>query len=114
MTQHVSNEKTTPTKDEILEALKNVYDPEIPINIVDLGLVYGVEISEEGNVHVLVSLTAPTCPIGDYILEQVKEAVRSVPGVKEVSAELTFEPLWNLSMVSEDGKKMLRAMGFPL
>ncbi len=102
------------TKEAVLEALKNVYDPEIPINIVDLGLVYGVEIAEDGKVHVLVSLTAPTCPIGDYILEQVKEAVRSVPGVKEVSAELTFEPLWNLSMVSEEGKKMLRAMGFPI
>ncbi len=103
-----------PTKEAVLEALKNVYDPEIPINIVDLGLVYGVEISSEGDVHVLVSLTAPTCPIGDYILEQVRQAVQNVPGVREVTAELTFEPLWNLSMVSEEGRKMLKAMGFPL
>ncbi len=100
------------TKEQILEKMKNVYDPEIPINVVDLGLVYDISISEGGKVHILMTLTAPGCPIYHYIAEQVKKEVSKIEGIKEVDVEFTFDPPWSPDKMTEKGKEALRSMGF--
>ncbi len=95
-------------KEEILEALKNVYDPEIPVNIVDLGLIYELTVDkEEGIVKIKMTFTTPDCPVGNYILSDVEAVVRSLEGVKDVKVELTYDPLWKPDMMSETAKKML-------
>lgn len=91
----------------VREALKEVYDPELHYNIVDLGLVYGINVEQDGRVHVLVTLTTPACPIGPLIMEQVYESVMALPGVKDVDVELTFDPFWNPSMMSEEARAEL-------
>jgi FeS assembly SUF system protein len=88
-------------KDEIVAALKRVYDPEIPINIYDLGLVYGVLADEEGRVAIRMTLTAPNCPVAGSLPGDVERAVRAVPGVAEVKVELTFDPPWSKEKMSE-------------
>ncbi len=97
----------TITKDQVLEKLKDVFDPEIPINIVDLGLIYGVDVSNDNEVHVMMTLTAPGCGIGPYIAKQAEWAVSELEGLKEVSVELTFDPPWTPEMLTEEGKKLL-------
>ena len=93
--------------EQVTDALKDVYDPEIPVNIVDLGLVYGVEISDESNVHVVMTLTAAGCGMGPFIAQQAEWAVAEVEGVNDVNVEIVFEPPWSPALVSEDGKKLL-------
>jgi FeS assembly SUF system protein len=96
------------SKEEILNALKNVYDPEIPVNIVDLGLIYGINIDEElGIVKIKMTLTAPGCPIGNYITSDTENVVRSLEGVKDVQIELTYDPPWSPDMMTEEAKKDL-------
>lgn len=96
------------TKEEILNALKNVYDPEIPINIVDLGLIYKLDVDEEnGIVKILMTMTAPGCPMGNYIMNDVEMVVRSLDGVKDVVIELTYDPPWTPDMMSDEAKKEL-------
>ncbi|MDP4185517.1 MAG: iron-sulfur cluster assembly protein [Bacteroidota bacterium] len=90
--------------EEIIEKLKEVYDPEIPINIYDLGLVYSVDIDEEGVVSILMTLTAPGCPIADQIIMEVHDKAMEVEGVKETHVELTFDPPWDKSMMSEEAR----------
>ncbi len=93
---------------QVLEALKNVYDPEIPIDIVNLGLIYGVDVNEDtGVVHVRMTLTAPGCPLTNLILADVKNTVKGLEGVKDVELELVFDPPWSPDMISEDAKKHL-------
>ena len=89
---------------DIIEMLKDVYDPEIPVNIYDLGLVYSVEVDEDGMANVLMTLTAPGCPVADMIVQNVYENVVSVEGVTDANIELTFEPAWDKSMMSEEAK----------
>ncbi len=84
--------------------LKTVYDPEIPVNVYDLGLIYKVEVDDDGNVRIDMSLTAPNCPAADFILEDVRMKVESVEGVKSVEVNLVFEPEWNKDMMSEEAK----------
>lgn len=104
-----------PTKEQILEALKQCYDPEIGINIVDLGLIYSVEMDEEiGKVKVTFTLTTPFCPLGPTLVDQIREIVASFEGVKEVETELTFDPPWSPQMATEEGKTLLRLMGVPI
>ncbi len=91
------------TEDVIMDALKEVYDPELHYNIVDLGLVYDVEV-KDGNVRVLVTLTTPACPIGPMIIEQIHENVSILPGVKDVDVEITFDPPWSPELMSEEAK----------
>ncbi len=99
-----------PTKEQVLEALKECYDPEIGINIVDLGLIYGVDIDEgTGKVKVTFTLTTPYCPLGEELVR-----VGSLEGVKEVEYELTFDPPWTPQMATEEGKTLLRIMGVPI
>ena len=88
----------------IVAALRNVYDPEIPVNVYDLGLIYEVKGDEAGKVSVKMTLTAPNCPIADEVVAQVREAVADVPGVTGVDVELVFEPEWNTDMMSEEAK----------
>jgi len=95
------------TEEAIREALKEVYDPEIPFNIVDLGLIYNIDIREGGQVNILMTLTTPWCPVGPFLAEQVREVVKLVPGVEEVEVEITFDPPWDPSMMSEEAKEGL-------
>lgn len=96
-----------PTEEEVKEALKKVVDPELGINIVDLGLVYSVNIHDDGKVHVRMTLTAIGCPLAATIIEDVKNAVVSLEGVTEVQPELVFSPPWNADMMSEEAKLQL-------
>jgi FeS assembly SUF system protein len=89
---------------KIVDMLKTVYDPEIPVNIYDLGLIYEVFVDEDRNVTITMTLTAPNCPAADFILEDVRYKIESVPGVNNVIVNLTFEPQWNKDMLSEEAK----------
>ena len=87
---------------EIVLTLKNIYDPEIPVNIYDLGLIYEIDFDPEGVANIKMTLTAPNCPMADYVVEQVHEAVKDVPGVVDVKIDLVFEPVWDRSRMSEE------------
>lgn len=93
----------------IVKMLKTVYDPEIPVNVYDLGLIYEVDVQDTADVEVTMTLTAPNCPAADFIVEDVKMKVESVKGVKTVKVILTFEPEWDRSMMSEEA---LLELGF--
>ncbi len=103
-------EKMVPPE-RVWEALKECYDPEIPVNIVELGLVYELkveeEVSGEANIYIRMTLTAPGCGMGPMIASDVKRRVSQIPGVKNVLVELVFDPTWNTSMMSEAAKLML-------
>ncbi|MBI4287995.1 MAG: metal-sulfur cluster assembly factor [Chloroflexi bacterium] len=94
------------TKESVLEVLKECYDPEIPLNIVDLGLVYGVDVSEE-RVRVQMTLTAPGCPLHSTISNDVKKRVLSLKGVKDAQVDMVWEPRWTAERISPEGKKIL-------
>ena len=87
---------------DVVRALRQVYDPEIPVNIYDLGLIYEITINEDHKVFVKMTLTAPNCPMADEVVEQVHEAVHDVPGVTDCAIELVFEPVWDKSRMSEE------------
>jgi metal-sulfur cluster biosynthetic enzyme len=91
------------TEDVIVEALREVYDPELHYNIYDLGLVYDVTI-DDGKVGVLLTLTTPACPIGPMVTEQLQETLRLIPGVRDVDIQWTFDPPWHPDMMSEEAK----------
>lgn len=86
----------------IIFTLKNIYDPEIPINIYDLGLIYNLDYSADGTATIVMTLTAPNCPMADDLVEQVHRDVMTVDGVKKVDVSLTFEPEWDRSRISEE------------
>ena len=94
---------------DIIMALRQVYDPEIPVNIYDLGLIYELDVNDEGEVKIKMTLTAPNCPMADQLVEDVHEAVADTPGVTNVSIELVFEPEWDKSRMSEEA---LLELGF--
>ena len=96
----------TITRQSVIDTMKNVYDPEIPVNVVDLGLVYGVEV-DEGDVHVLMTLTAPGCGMGPMIAQQAEWAISELEGVEDVEVEMVFDPPWTPDLITEDGKKLL-------
>ena len=87
---------------DIIMALRQVYDPEITVNEYDLGLIYEVKVDEEHDVYIQMTLTAPNCPMADYVVEQVKAAVEDVPGVVNVKIDLVWEPMWDKSRMSEE------------
>ena len=92
----------SPLEASVIAALRSVYDPEIPVNLYDLGLIYNLQIHEpEGDVYILMTLTTPNCPVAEDMPGQVRDAVSQVPGVKSVRVELTFEPPWDKDMLSE-------------
>jgi FeS assembly SUF system protein len=91
-------------EEEILKMLKTVFDPEIPVNIYDLGLIYGIELKDDGVCDITMTLTAPSCPAGDFIVEDIRQKVGSVEGVKDVNVTIVFEPEWTKDMMSEEAK----------
>ena len=88
----------------VVEACRSVYDPEIPVNIYELGLIYTIDISDEGAVKVIMSLTAPGCPVAGEMPGWVADAVSAVPGVKQVDVDLTWEPPWGMDMMSDEAR----------
>ena len=94
-------------RDEVYEALRTVYDPEIPVNVVDLGLIYDVQVSDANDVFVQMTLTFPGCGMGPHIAQQAEWAVQDVEGVEEVNIELTFDPPWSPDLISEEARNML-------
>jgi len=94
-------------KDQILAALRKVYDPEMPVNIYELGLIYGLEVDAAGFVNVRMTLTAPNCPVAGTLPGEVEKAIRGVPGVSGVKLELTFDPPWTKDRMSEAAKLTL-------
>ncbi|MBQ7209988.1 MAG: SUF system Fe-S cluster assembly protein [Paludibacteraceae bacterium] len=97
-------------EEKIVEMLKTVYDPEIPVNIYDLGLIYGVDIDDNGKVKIDMTLTAPSCPAADFLVEDVKQKVSSIEGVSDLDINLVFEPEWSKDMMSEEAKLTLGFM----
>lgn len=95
------------TADQIVAALKTVFDPEIPVNIYELGLIYGYEQADDGAVDVKMSLTAPGCPVAGILPQQVADAVAHVPGVGPVSVELVWDPPWTMDRMSEEARLVL-------
>lgn len=89
---------------DIVSTLKNIYDPEIPVNVYDLGLVYDIDYTPDGTANIRMTLTAPNCPMADMMVEDVKLQVAKIPGVKEVNVELVFDPPWDKEMMSEEAK----------
>lgn len=99
-----TDEQIATIGENIIKTLKTVFDPEIPVDIYELGLVYDVQISEDGDVKVVMTLTTPNCPVAESLPQEVKEKVAAVENVKSVDLELTFEPSWNKDMMSEEAK----------
>ena len=95
------------TRDEVFEALKDVYDPEIPVNVVDLGLVYGLEVDDEGDVEIKMTLTFAGCGMGPYIAQQAEWRIAELEGVEDVNVEMVYDPPWTPDLISEDGKKLI-------
>src|SRR5690606_35275081 len=95
------------TKDDVIEGLKNVYDPEIGINIVDLGLVYDTEIADNGDVLVTMTLTSLGCPLGPVIMQEVNNALKDLPGIGETDVKLVWSPPWSPENMSEEAKDEL-------
>lgn len=89
---------------EVAEAIRTVYDPEIPVNVYDLGLIYDIQISDERDVHVVMTLTSPACPVAGILPGEVEMAVRTVPWIRRTSVELTWDPPFTMEMVSEEVK----------
>ena len=97
-------------KSAVINCLKNIYDPEIPVNIYDLGLIYKVDVDEELNVKILMTMTAPDCPEAEYMYQEVKQMVGYISDVKSVDVELTFDPPWTMDMIPDDIKVELGFM----
>ena len=91
-------------EEAILKMIKTVYDPEIPVNIYDLGLIYGIDIKDDGVCDITMTLTAPSCPAGDFLVEDIRQKVGSVDGIKDVNVNIVFEPEWTKDMMSEEAK----------
>lgn len=97
-------------EERIVEVLKTVYDPEIPVDIYNLGLIYRIEVHEDASLEVDMTLTAPNCPAADFIMEDVRLKLEGVSGIKEVKVNLMFEPEWDKDMMSEEAKLELGFM----
>lgn len=100
----MTQEEKTRIEGRIVDVLKTVYDPEIPVNIYDLGLIYRIEVGDDGIVDIDMTFTAPSCPAADFILEDVRQKVDSLEGVKSANVNLVFEPAWDQSMLSEEAR----------
>ena len=97
-------------EERIVQYLKTVYDPEIPVNIYDLGLIYKVDLQEDGLLNIDMTLTAPSCPAADFLIEDITQKMRSIEGVSDVKINLVFEPEWTKDMMSEEAKLELGMM----
>lgn len=90
--------------DAVVNCLRSIYDPEIPVNIYDLGLIYNIDIDDEFNVHILMTMTAPDCPEAEYMFQEVRQMVGYINEVKNVDVELTFDPPWDISRIPDEVK----------
>ena len=97
-------EEKTKIEERIVDVLRTVYDPEIPVNIYDLGLIYKVDVKETGEVDIDMTFTSPTCPAADFILEDVRQKVETVEGVKASNINFVMEPIWDQSMMPEEAR----------
>ncbi len=95
---------------EIIEMLKTCFDPEIPVDIWELGLIYDVKVNDDHTVEILMTLTSPFCPVAQSLPEEVKQKIEGIEGVRDVTLEMTFEPPWEMSMMSEEAKLTLGFM----
>lgn len=93
-----------PLYEDVILALKQVYDPEIPVNIYDLGLVYELNINKSREVYIKMTFTAPNCPMADEVIAEVKQSVENTPGIKSCEIELVFEPAWDQSLLSDEAR----------
>ena len=100
----MTQEEKTQIEERIVDVLKTVYDPEIPVNIYDLGLIYKIDVKDDGHVDIDMTFTAPSCPAADFILEDVRQKVDTIEGVKSANVNLVFEPAWDQSMLSEEAR----------
>ena len=92
------------TEEKVLAMLRTVFDPEIPVNVYDLGLIYRIDISDDGVCTIDMTLTAPSCPAADFLMEDIRQKVATVDGINEVKVNLVFEPEWTKDMMSEEAK----------
>jgi len=97
-------------RDRIIAVLKTVYDPEIPVDIYELGLVYGVEVTDDAEVHVTMTLTTPMCPVAETLPPEVEDKIRNVMGVKDVTLDLVWDPPWSIEMMSDAARLELNLM----
>ena len=100
----MTQEEKTVIEEKIVDVLKTVYDPEIPVNIYDLGLIYKIDVRDDATVDIDMTFTAPTCPAADFILEDVRQKVDALDGVKSATVNLVFEPVWDQSMLSDEAR----------
>ena len=103
----MTQEETNTLKETVISVLKTIYDPEIPVDIWTLHLIYGVEVDKEGNVKIVMTVTAPNCPVAETLPAEVKSRVQAIMGVKNVNVELTFDPVWSIDMLSDEAKAEL-------
>ena len=106
-TTPLSQEELNKLTDQLIERLKSVYDPEIPVDIYELGLIYKVDVSDDKDVAIDMTLTAPGCPVAGEMPGWVEDAVREVPGVRNVKVDLVFDPPWDPSRMSDEAKLQL-------
>lgn len=100
----MTQEEKTDIEKRVVDVLKTVYDPEIPVNIYDLGMIYKIDVKDDGSLDVDMTFTAPNCPAADFILEDVRTKIESVDGVNAANVNLVFEPAWDQSMMSEEAR----------
>ena len=100
----MTQEEKTKIEEKIVDVLKTVYDPEIPVNIWDLGMIYKIDVKDDATVDLDMTFTAPSCPAADFILEDVRTKVDSVEGIKSANVNLVFEPAWDQRMMSEEAR----------
>lgn len=100
----MNQEEKLQIQERIVDVLKTVYDPEIPVDIWNLGMIYKIEVNDDGTVELDMTFTAPNCPAADFIVEDVRTKLESVEGVKAANINLVFEPVWDQSMMSEEAK----------
>ena len=101
------NESLTIKKEDIINQMKEVFDPEIPVNIYDLGLIYEIKIDEEKKVEIIMTLTSPNCPVAESLPQEVSQKIKNLNGMKSLAVYLTFDPPWDQNMMSEDAKLAL-------
>ena len=109
----MNQEEKLQIQERIVDVLKTVYDPEIPVDIWNLGMIYKIEVNDDGTVDLDMTFTAPNCPAADFIVEDVRTKLESVEGVKAANINLVFEPVWDQSMMSEEAKVELASPDAP-
>ena len=103
----MTQEEVNTLKETVISVLKTIYDPEIPVDIWTLHLIYGVDVDEEGNVKNVMTVTAPNCPVAEVLPAEVKNRIQAIMGVKNVDVELTCDPVWSIDMLSDEAKAEL-------